>query len=247
MVRTLLIRGMIAGLVAGLAYFLFAYLFGEPPVEAAIGYEDQVATAAGEASTEEPLVSRGIQATLGLATAALIYGVVVGGILSLVYASVVGRVGRLSARATAAVIAGIGFVAVALVPFIKYPANPPASTLDTTVGQRAGPFLVLIIASVLLAVGAVMLGRSLAVRMGSWNATLVAAAAYLGAVGIVGFLLPTVAETPTDFPATVFYDFRVAAIGGQLVLWTVVGLVFGALIDGRSRRRSSSTVDAAAG
>lgn len=247
MVRTLLIRGMIAGLVAGLAYFVFAYLFGEPAVEAAIGYEDQVAAAAGEVSTEEPLVSRGIQSTLGLATAALVYGVVVGGILSLVYASVVGRVGRLSARATAAVIAGIGFVSVALVPFVKYPANPPASTLDATVGQRTGPFMVLIILSVLLAVGAVMLGRSLAVRTGSWNATLVAAAAYVVAVGIVGFLLPTVAETPAGFPAAVLYDFRVASIGGQLVLWTVIGLVFGALIDGRSRRRSGSTVGTSAG
>lgn len=246
MVRTLLVRGMIAGLVAGLAYSLFAVLFGEPPVEAAIGYQDRVAAAAGQVSTAPPLVSRGIQRTLGLATAALVYGVVVGGILSLAYASVAGRVGRLSPRATAAVIAGIGFVSVVLVPFVTYPPNPPGSTLDTTVGPRTGYFAVLIILSVLLAVGAVMLGRSLAVRMDPWNATLAAAAAYLVAVGIVGFLLPTVAETPADYPAVVFYEFRAAAIGGQLVLWTAVGLTFGALIDGRSRRRSASTADTVA-
>lgn len=245
MVRTLLIRGMLAGLVGGLAYFVFAYLFGEGTIDAAIAYEDQVATAAGEVSAEEPEVSRGIQATLGLATAAVVYGVVIGGILSLVYASVVGRVGRLSARATAAVIAGIGFVAVALVPFLKYPANPPASTFDDTVGQRTGPFVALIVLSVLLAVGATMLGRSLGPRLGAWNATLVSAGAYVVVVGVVGFLLPTVAETPADFPAAVLYDFRVAAIGGHLVLWAVVGLVFGALIDGRTRRRSGSAVGSA--
>lgn len=240
MVKSLLVRGMLAGLVAGLVYFVFAYLFGEPPVNAAIVYEEQLAAAAGEVSTEAPLVSRGIQSTLGLAVAALVYGAVIGGILSLVYASVVGRVGSLSARATAAVIAGIGFVSVALVPFLKYPANLPASTLDTTVGQRTGPFVALIILSVLLAIGAAMLGRSLAARMGAWNATLASTGAYAVAVGILGFLLPTVAETPADFPADVLYDFRVASIGGQLVLWAVLGLVFGALIDGNSWRRSGS-------
>lgn len=242
MVKTLLVRGMTAGLIAGLAYFLFAYLFGEPSVDAAIAYEEQLAAAAGDVSTEAPLVSRGIQSTIGLGVAAVVYGVVIGGILSLVYASVVGRVGRLSPRATAAVIAAIGFVSVALVPFVKYPANPPASTIDDTVGQRTGPFVALIILSVLLAVGAVMLGRSLTERMGSWNAILVSAGAYLIAVGILGFLLPSVAETPADFPAAVLYDFRVASIGGQLVLWVAVGLVFGALIDGRSRRRTRSSV-----
>lgn len=240
MMRTLLVRGMLAGLIGGLAYVLFAYLFGEASIDAAIAYEEHGAPA-GEASHEE-LVSRGIQATLGLGVAAVVYGAVIGGILSLVYASVVGRVGRLSARATAAVIAGTGFVAVALVPFLKYPANPPASTLDDTVGQRTGPFVALIILSVLLAVGATMLGRSLGPRLGAWNATLLSAGVYVAAVGVVGFLLPTIAETPADFPATVLYDFRVAAIGGHLVLWAVTGLVFGALMDSRSRRRSGSTV-----
>lgn len=245
MVGVLLVRGMLAGLVGGLAYFVFAYLFGEGPIDAAIAYEEQVAAAAGAVSGEEPLVSRGIQATLGLGVAAVVYGVVIGGILSLVYASVVGRVGRLSARATAAVIAGIGFVAVALVPFVKYPANPPASTLDGTVGQRTGPFVALIILSVLLAVGATMLGRGLAARLGAWNSTLVSGGAYVVAVGVVGFLLPTIAETPADFPAPVLYDFRVASIGGHLVLWAVTGLVFGALVEGRARRRSGSPADSA--
>lgn len=241
MVGMLLLRGMVAGLVGGLAYFAFAYLFGEGAVEAAIAYEEQVAAAAGEAS-EAPLVSRGVQSTVGLGVAALLYGAVTGGVVALAYAAVVGRVGRLGPRATAAVTAGIGFVAAALVPFVKYPANPPASTIDETVGQRTGPYVLLVILSVLLAVGAVMLGRSLAERLGGWNATLTAAATYLVVVGVLGFLLPRIAETPANFPATVLYDFRVAAIGGQLVLWTVVGLVFGALIDGHSRRHTGSTV-----
>lgn len=246
MVRVLLIRGMVAGLVGGLAYFVFAFLFGEGAIDAAIGYEERLAAAAGEATDHHgPLVSRGIQSTVGLGVAAVVYGVAIGGLLSLVYASVFGRVGRLGPRATAVVIAGIGFVAVAAVPFLKYPANPPASTLDDTVGQRTGPYLALIILSVALAIGAVLLQRSLTARLGAWNATLGAAGAYVVSAGVLGLLLPRVDETPADFPATVLYDFRLASIGGQLVLWAVVGLVFGVLIDGRSGRRTGQPIGSA--
>ncbi len=86
-VRKLLVRGLAAGLVGGLAYFVFAYLFGEDAVEAAIAYEEQTAAAAGDVSAEAPLVSRGIQSTLGLGVAAMIYGVAIGGVVGLAYAS----------------------------------------------------------------------------------------------------------------------------------------------------------------
>lgn len=244
MVRTLLVRGMIAGLVAGLLYAVFAYLFGEPPLLGGLAYEDQVAAASGEAPGVE-LVSRGVQATVGLAVAAVIYGVAIGGIFALVYAGVYGRVGRLSPRATAAVMALVGFVVVYAVPFMKYPSNPPASSIDTTIANRTGLYVVMVLFSVVLASAAIVLGRRLVTRLQVWNATLVAAGAYIVAVGIVGFLLPRVNETPADFPATVAYDFRLASLGGQLVLWTALGLVFGALVDG-TRRRSGVTANASA-
>jgi predicted cobalt transporter CbtA len=230
---------MAAGLAAGLTYFVFAYLFGEGAVDGAIAYEEHVGGAHDAA--EAPLVSRGIQSTVGLGVAAVLYGVVIGGLVALAYSAVVGRVGRLGPRATAAVIAAVGFVAVAAVPFLKYPANPPASTLGASVGQRTGPYVALIIISVALAIGAVMLQRSLTARLGTWNATLTAIGAYLATAGIVGLLLPTVDETPADFPATVLYDFRLASIGGQVVLWAVLGLVFGALVDDRAERSARQT------
>ncbi len=234
--RTLLVRGMSAGVVAGLASLVFAYVVGEPGVEAGIAFEDHAAAHAGEAHGAE-LVSRGIQATLGLAAAAVLYGVAIGGIFALVYAVVYGRVGRWSPRATSAVLALVAFLVVFVVPFVKYPANPPGASDGGSIGQRTGLYLVLVLFSVVLAVGAVVLGRRLVARLGAWNATLLAAGAYLVAVGIVEFLLPVVEETPADFPATVLYDFRVASLGGQLVLWTTLGLVFGALVERSSGSR----------
>jgi predicted cobalt transporter CbtA len=46
-------------------------------------------------------------------------------------------------------------------------------------------------------------------------------------VGLGQFLLPAVNEVPTDFPAVLLWNFRVASIGTQLVLWATIGLAFG--------------------
>ena len=119
-------------------------------------------------------------------------------------------------------------------PFLKYPANPPASSIDDTIGQRTGLYVVMVVLSVLLGVGAVVLRERLLAALGGWNATLVAAAGYAVLVGIAMAVLPTIAETPADFPATVLYDFRLASFAGQLVLWAALGLIFGALVE-RSR------------
>jgi Probable cobalt transporter subunit (CbtA) len=221
---------MIAGVAAGLLYAIFAFVFGEPQVDRAIAFEDQAAAAAGEPPGPE-LVGRGVQSTLGLGVAALVYGVAIGGIFALVYAVAQGRVGRLGPRGTAAVLALFGFLTGYAVPFLKYPANPPASSLDDTIGQRTGLYVLTIAASVLLGVGAVVLRERLLPRLGGWNATLAAGGGYVVVVGTVMVLLPTIAEAPADFPATVLYDFRLASFGGQLVLWTALGLIFGALVE----------------
>lgn len=242
MVRTLLVRGMLAGLAAAVLAWVFAYLVGEPALDGGIAYEDMVSAAAGEAA-EEPMVSRGMQSTLGLGVGVLIYGLAIGGIFALVYAAVYGRIGRLSPRATSAVLALVGFVVVILVPFLKYPSNPPASSDDDTIGTRTGTYLLMVLLSVAVAVAAVWVGRRLVARFGTWNGTLLAVVGYAVVIGIIGALLPAVAETPQDFPATVLYDFRLSTLGIHVVLWAVIGLLFGALVDGSARRSGRASVE----
>jgi hypothetical protein len=229
MVRPLLVRGMLAGLIAGLVAFVFARLFGEPALDGGIAYEGALAAASGEEGGAE-LVSRGVQSTVGLVVAFLIYGVAVGGILALVHAAAQDRLGTLGARATAVVVALVGFIAAVLVPFLKYPANPPASSLDTTIGQRTSLYVIMVAVSLVLAAAATALARRLADRIGWWNAVLTGAVAYVVLVALAGLLLPPIAETPSDFPAAVLYDFRMASLGGHVVLWAVLALVFAALV-----------------
>ena len=171
-----------------------------------------------------------MQSTIGLATAVLVYAVAFGGLFSLAFAVAYGRIGQLSARASAAVLALGGYLVVFVVPFLKYPANPPAVGNPDTISQRTGLYLGMVVASMLLAVAATYLGRRLTSSLGAWNAALTASAAFVVTVALVQFLLPTINEVPEAFPATVLWDFRVASLGTQLIMWTTIGLLFGALV-----------------
>lgn len=229
MMRMLLVRGLISGLVAGLLALVFARLFGEQPVGSAIDFESTAAAAAGE-PPEPELVSRTVQSTIGLATGVLVYAVAFGGLFALAFAVAHGRLGRLSERATAAVVALGGYLVAFVVPFLKYPANPPSVGSPDTISERTGTYFVMVAVSIVLAVAATYLGRRLAQRWGAWNAALAAGAAYVAAVALVQLALPEINEVPAGFPAAVLWDFRVASLGTQLVMWATMGLLFGALV-----------------
>jgi predicted cobalt transporter CbtA len=244
MSRSLLVRGMLVGLVAGLLALGFASWFGEPQVDQAIGFEDARAIAPGEQPAAAP-VSRGIQRTLGLATAVGAYGVALGGMFGLAFAIAWGRVGRFGARATAGLLALAGFVIVELVPFLKYPANPPAIGDPDTIGRRTGLYLMMIAISAVVAGLSLWFGRQVAPRLGNWNATLLALGLFLVLITIAQIGMPPVNEVPPGFPATVLWRFRLASLGTQAVMWTTFGLLFGALTE-RSLRAGARRQETAA-
>ncbi|MFD9358257.1 CbtA family protein [Streptomyces sp. NPDC060031] len=228
--RVLLVRGMLAGLLAGVAAFLVAYLLGEAKVDAAIAIEEAGAHAAHDHAEEGP-VSRTLQATAGLGTGTLLYGVAIGGIAALVFCYALGRIGRFGPRATALLVSGGLFLTVNLVPFLKYPANPPAVGDPDTVVRRTTLFVLMIALSVLLASAALILGRRLAPKLGNWNATVLASLAFVAAVGVAYALLPGINEVPEDFPAALIWNFRLASLGIQAAMWTTFGLAFGFLAE----------------
>jgi hypothetical protein len=228
--RALLVRGMISGSIAGLVATVVAFVLGEPGIERGIAFEEQVSAATGGAPDVE-LVSRGVQATVGLAAAFLIYGVAMGGLFALAYAVVHGRVGRLTRRGTAGLLALGAFLVLFVVPFVKYPPNPPGATAGGTISQRASLYLVLVLLSAVVAVTATALARRIAGRVGGWNAAILAGVGYLAVVGLIMVAMPAINETPADFPATALYDFRLASIATQATMWLILGLLFGALVE----------------
>ena len=230
MTRTFLIRGMICGIAAGFLVFLYARLFGESSVAGAIGFEEQIAHLAGAAHDHgDEIVSRDVQSGWGLFVGVIAFSTALGGLFSLLCAYAWGGVGKLSARATAALLAGACFVAVYLVPFLKYPANPPSIGNADTIGTRTQLYFGMIVISVVAMVASLNLGRSLARRLGIWNAAIAGGATYLGLVIIAAVLMPAVNEVPEAFPATLLWSFRTSALVMQLILWAGLGLLFGEL------------------
>jgi predicted cobalt transporter CbtA len=228
---------MLVGLLAGLLVFGFGRIVGEPPVDRAITFEAALDAAKAKANEakgmpveEEPeLVSRPVQAGWGLFTGVVVYATAFGGLFALVFAVADRRVGKLGPRAVSALLAGAGFVAVYVVPNLKYPANPPSVGEPDTIGVRTALYFIMMALSVAAMAGATMLRQRLAARHDGWNATLVAGGCYVVAMIVVQRLLPDIDEVPDDFPAVVLWQFRMASLGMQLVMWTTIGLVFGAL------------------
>jgi predicted cobalt transporter CbtA len=261
MTRTFLVRGMLVGIVAGLIAFAFARAFGEPQINRAIAFEERMdaakaekakaeAAKAGKPYVEEAepeLVSRAVQSSVGLLTAVVVLGAAFGGLFGIAFAFARGRLGRLGPRATAALLAGAGYLSIYLVPALKYPPNPPSVGDPETIGYRTALFFAMMVISVAALGFAVTLARRLMATHGRWNAVLLASAAFIVIVAVCQFVMPSVDEVPEAFSAVVLWRFRVASFGTQLILWTVIGLAFGALTErGLVRERSRAAVGQAA-
>ncbi|GAA4232868.1 CbtA family protein [Actinomadura meridiana] len=247
MIRTLLVRGLLLGLLAGLVAGAFAFAAGEPRIDDAIAFENAAAAEhahdhdhahdLGKAHAEhehgdEAEVSRtGQKAGLFLATG--LYGLTVGGVFALVYAALRGRVGPRSDGGLALASAGTAFAAVIVVPFLKYPANPPAVGDPETITSRTLLYLAMVGVGLFAAVAAVTAARR--VTAGPWERGAAAVVAFLVPVVVASLLLPGVNEVPDGFPASLLWEFRIVSFGTQLVFWAAFGVLFGWVCD-RARR-----------
>lgn len=258
MEKRLIGRGLLAGALGAVLAFAFARLCAEPVIGRAIAFEDGRTDALDAHGVHEhgaELFSRGVQANAGLGFGVLIFGVAMGALFGALFCVIAVRATNVGAQALSLLLAAAAFVAVYLVPFVKYPPNPPAVGQADTIGARTAWYLVMLLASVVLAVAAVWLARPLTARFGAWNGRLLAAGAYVAAVAVVMALLPGVDETPgplrdasgaivyPGFPADVLYEFRLVSLATQVVLWATIGVVFGGLA-GRVLQERAPSINA---
>ncbi|OCB29630.1 cobalt transporter [Mycobacterium malmoense] len=263
MEKRLIGRGLLAGAIGAVLAFAFARLCAEPVIGRAIAFEEGRTDAENAHGVHEhgaELFSRGVQSGAGLGFGVLIFGVAMGALFGVLFCVVASRVTSVGPQTLSLLLAAGAFVAVYLVPFVKYPPNPPAVGQAGTIAARTGWYLAMVAASVTLAVAAVWLARPLTARLGTWNGRLLAAGGYVAAVALVMALLPSLDETPAPlrdasgaisypgFPADVLYEFRLLALATQLVLWAAIGVVFatfaGRLLGQREASGRASSVAA---
>ena len=246
MVGTLLTRGMLVGILAGILSFGFLKLVGEPSVDRAIAFETAMDEATDKTKadhamakgmtmpkedSEPELVSRSVQSGIGLFTGVAVYSTAFGGLFALVFAFAYRRMGDFDPRTTSALLAVSGIIAVYIVPNLKYPASPPSVGDPDTIGMRTALYFAMIAISLAAMIASWMLRNWLVPRYGRWNAALIGVAAYLIVVVAVGLAPPDVNEVPEAFPAVVLWQFRMASAGAQLIMWSTIGLGFGALAE----------------
>ncbi len=244
MEKRLIARGLLAGLVGAVLVFVFARPCAEPIIGRANAYEDGRTKAAQAQGVHEhgvELFTRGVQANAGLGFGVLLFGLAMGALFAVLFCLVFARANNPAPQRLSVQLAADAFVSVYLVPFVKYPPNPPAVGQSDTIGMRTGWYLFMVLISVVLAVAVVWLASRLAARFETWNGALLAGGAYLVVLAVVMVALPNVDETPQPlrdtagviiypgFPADVLYEFRLVSLGAQLVLWVAIGLLFGRL------------------
>lgn len=222
------IRGVICGCLAGLAAGLFAYILVEPTIDRAVGLES-AARAASSAATEPEVFSRPVQ-HLGLVVATTVLGAALGGLFGIVFFVIFvtarGREGG-SPWAASLGLGGALFLGFYLVPFLRYPANPPGAGDPETINQRSLAHLVL------TALG--LLGVLAAWRLAAWLREKGVSRPIRQTWTVLAFLvfiILTYAVLPSDrdpvrVPASLLWDFRLFSLATQAILWLGLAWSFG--------------------
>ncbi|MDA1127512.1 MAG: CbtA family protein [Chloroflexi bacterium] len=221
----ILIIGLVAGLVAGLLVGGFHNLFTVPVIERAIDYEEaQAVLLDPNAPDEDPLVSLGAQ-RWGMAAGTGIYGAILG----VVFAAGVTVLRKVAPDwkplAIAVTAAALGFWALSLFPFIRYPLNPPGVGESDTLTYRQGLQTMFMILSV-LGVGVLLFAlREINKRFQESRVRLkmygVAALTYV-IFALVMFFAHPANPDPVPVPIDLLELFRTLTMVGQFLTWALM-------------------------
>jgi predicted cobalt transporter CbtA len=236
----ILLYAIIAGLAAGLLVTVFHAIVTEPVIDQAIALEEQQAAAQESTaahSHEEPIVSRAFQKSAGLLLGYVLYGLTWALFFTLVFFPLQGWLARVGPWRGALLLAALAWWAIVLVPFIRYPANPPAVGDPATIDYRQNLYLTLLLLSAAGTALAVWLGGRLAqqLRQPRW---LITCAALL-VVGVALVVLMPANPDAITAPAELISAFRIRSLLGLTLYWAAFGAAFGWLAQ-RSAQRATA-------
>ncbi len=219
--------GALIGLLSGLVVAVYFSVAGEPRIEDAIAIEQANAVTAGEAEDHHEgatEVSRSAQRGVGLFAAMALAGGAFGAIFGAVFA--VMRAQRDLFR-RALVAGAILATATTVVPWFKYPPNPPAVGDPNTVGRRQLLYVLLIILTGVVWFVALEVHKRLADQAVAeprrWT---IAAVAFIVPLAFVLAVLPS-NDDPIVVPASLIWEFRLVSLAGNVLRWALLAVAFG--------------------
>lgn len=224
--KRVLLNGVIAGLAGGIAFAAFMLLVGRGPINDALHYEEALAHETDGAShVHDALFSQGVQ-EIGGAIGLIIFGIALGVIFAITLAAMAPKLGHLGPLQSATRLGMIGFLVIVIVPFMKYPANPPAVGDPDTVNERTILYFAVLALSIALANGA----WSFVQRVERTALTRTWLGATIYALGLALIFLALPGADRIDAPADLVWNFRLASLGGLAATWAVMSLTMGTLL-----------------
>ena len=220
-ITIVLVSGALAGLVHGTVNFAIV----EPYLDQAIGIENESLFASGEAEDNlefwAEYESYRIWQKSGQVLAGVILGIAMGSLFGIVYALSRNSLPGKNDVAKAVVLSGIMWVTLYLIPFLKYPANPPTVGDADTVVLRTILYVSFIAIS---GIGAFAFYK-LSTKFQN-NKKYLGVFGYVGFIVIVFFIMP---ENPDEItaPMNLVNEFRLVSILGVSSFWASVGLILG--------------------
>lgn len=214
-----ILSGVIAGVIlAGVNYFV-----AEPFIDQAIGIEVDNSIASGEVVDFDELSTYRVWQKEGTFAAGAFLGLTYGAILGIVYVISRKYLPSSDDRKKALILAAIMCLSLYIVPFIKYPANPPAVGDPETIGLRDSLYTSYQLASGLIALGVSILVYKL--RKISYIKYVIPII-YLGLVAFIYAVFPANPDEITA-PMDLVNAFRAVTFGTMVMFYLVLGAIFG--------------------
>ena len=242
--------------------YAFSRVIIEPLIGTAVNYEGErehaeAQLAGGGHDDGHELFTRAIQENVGAAVGVIAFGIAMGVLFAAAYTVIRGVLNRRGFRPNPAglalLLAGGMFVAIALAPGLKYPANPPTIGLQDTIAARSSAFLTITVLSVVAAAVAVAVGLAWARRWGIWRATAAAMGGYAVVILIAMAFLPSFQGARSDCGPEWASARRLSGRGARRVpgllvgqpgvMWLVIGAT-SAAVAATTRRHTRGGVDA---
>ncbi len=219
---------LLAGVISGLIHGGVNLVVTEPFIDQAIDLEIENAIAAGEdIDSSEVIAQYRTWQKGGQVVAGSILGLSLGSLFALVYAFAWSSLLGSNGTKKGLFLAAIMWFTIFLIPFLKYPANPPAVGDPETIYYRQSLYLVFIAASGLGALALAFLYRKLGSKK---SRKFVIPALYAAYISVLFVIMPPNPD-PITAPMDLINNFRIASALTVTLFWFVLGAIFGTFWD----------------